>query len=221
MKSSRFLCVVALMACATGCIYVDEDGPSFVEEEKPDDILSVPFETTQLAMHTKFDTHRSLRDGRMVAVYDAWFVLHEEQHESYCLLAESRDVAPLYGGAQVLIKIEAELDDPERELYSREVEGVCPVGQYLISGDGEVYSSSYWDDRTRDPNLRSGEGRYRRWDGSGAPVSEEEGRTGYVEVTQTAKGCVVDVDINLGKRIHAVYKTTLPIDVDESNSCDL
>ena len=221
MRASRLLCFVALAALWSGCVYIDEDGARFGEEEKPDDILSVPFETSQLAMHTEYDIHRTLRDGQMVAVYDVWLTLHEDQHESYCLLAENRDVAPLYGGAQVLIRLEAELPDPERERYSRDVKGVCPVGEYLVSGDGEVYSPSSWWGETRDPNLRAGQGRYRRWDGSGELVSEEEGRTGYIKVIDGPQGCAVSVDVNLGKRIHAVYKTSVTVSANDASACDL
>ena len=137
MRASRLLCFVALAALWSGCVYIDEDGARFGEEEKPDDILSVPFETSQLAMHTEYDIHRTLRDGQMVAVYDVWLTLHEDQHESYCLLAENRDVAPLYGGAQVLIRLEAELPDPERERYSR-------VSDQLVATDVTFKMNDKW-----------------------------------------------------------------------------
>ena len=109
----------------------------------------------------------------------------------------------------------------ERERYSRDVKGVCPVGEYLVSGDGEVYSPSSWWGETRDPNLRAGQGRYRRWDGSGELVSEEEGRTGYIKITDGPQGCAVSVDVNLGKRIHAVYKTSVTVSASDASACDL
>ena len=93
MRASRLWCVIALAALWSGCVYVDEDGPRLTEDEEPDDILSVPFETGQLAMHTEYDIHRTLRDGQMVAVYDVWIALHEDQHESYCLREQARGAA--------------------------------------------------------------------------------------------------------------------------------